>query len=290
MLEASDTPVAEEGYTPMERPAPLAVVRASSWPSLFDCAHRFYWQDIMGVRGPSSAKSAIGTAVHAGTAVFDQSVIEGNPVTVDDAVEASHEALTNPREDVVFDEDMTRKDAESFAIRLTTRYCQDIAPTRTYEAVELRCESLDIVTTHGVVRVTGTTDRVRLLDSGLRGISDLKTGGRATEKTPEGGRRAVTKGHHLQLGIYTLMAEQASGERMDGPAEIVGLQTTKEAPCGVGEIADVKTPLLGTPERPGLIEMAAHMLKEGLFPPNPKSFICSAKYCAAYASHCKYHD
>jgi hypothetical protein len=268
----------------------LATVRASSWPGLFDCAHRFYWQDIMGVRGPSSGRSMIGTAVHAGTAVFDQARIDGHHVSVSDAVDASVEALANPREEVAFDEDVTRQDAENFAVKLTTRYCQDIAPTRTYAAVELQCAALDIVTSHGIVRVTGTTDRVRLMAAGQLGISDLKTGARATEKTPEGGRRAVTKGHHLQLGIYTLMAEQGAGRRIDGPAEIVGLQTTKEAPCAVGEIPDVKTPLLGTEDTPGLIEMAAQLLSQGLFPPNPKSFVCSAKYCAAHAHHCKYHD
>ena len=127
---------------------------------------------------------------------------------------------------------------------------------------------------NGPIEVTGT----------------LKSGGRATEKTADGGRRAVTKGHHIQLGIYTLMAEQASGERLDAPAEIIGLQTTKEAPVATGEVADVKTPLLGTEEHPGLIQIAARMLKDGIFPPNPKSMLCSAKYCPAYGTRCHYHD
>jgi hypothetical protein len=66
---------------------------------------------------------------------------------------------------------------------------------------------------------------------------------------------------------------------LDAPAEIIGLQTTKGAPCATGEVADVKTPLLGSDEHPGLIEIAAGMLKSGEFPPNPKSYLCSAKYC-----------
>jgi RecB family exonuclease len=58
------------------------------------------------------------------------------------------------------------------------------------------------------VRLTGTTDRVRVLEDGRKGISDVKTGGRATEKDKSTGKlRAVTKGHHPQLGVYTLMAE-----------------------------------------------------------------------------------
>lgn len=272
---------------------PLGTIRASAWPSLFDCAQRFYWQNIVGLRSPSSGPAHLGTAIHAGTAKFDQAHLDAAPVSIGDAVDASREALLSPEYEVDWgdDEGLTQREADDFAIKLTTRYCADIAPTRTYAAVELRCEALDIITPHGPVRVTGTTDRVRLLADGSKGISDLKTGGRATEKTADGrGWRAVTKGHHLQLGIYTLMAEQASGERMDGPAEIIGLQTTKDTPCGVGEILDVKTALLGEADsdQPGLIEIAAGMLKTGIFPPNPKSMLCSRKYCPAYERHCKF--
>lgn len=270
---------------------PLATIRASSWPSLFDCGHRWYWQNIVGLKNPSSGAAALGTAVHAGTATFDSArMLNDSSVSVTDAVDMARDNLAHPEYEVAWDDDMTPVEADSFAIKLTTRYCNEIAPLRTYSAVELEYEALDIATEHGVVRVTGTTDRVRVLDDGRCGISDIKTGGRATEKAPDGSRRAVTKGHQLQLGIYTLMAEQASGARMEAPAEIIGLQTTKEAPCGTDEIADVKTPLLGTEEHPGLIEIAARMLRDGIFPPNPKSMLCSNKYCPAYAAHCRYHD
>jgi hypothetical protein len=50
----------------------------------------------------------------------------------------------------------------------------------------------------------------------------------------------------------------------------------------------VKGPLLGDEHQPGLIQIAASMLRTGLFPPNPKSTLCSRKYCPAYASHCKF--
>jgi RecB family exonuclease len=271
---------------------PLGVIRASAWPSLFDCAYRFYWQNIVGLRMPSAAPAALGTAVHAGTAVFDSAVLEGRPASVEEAIDASRKAVAEPEQEVVWDEDLSQRDADMLAIKLTARYCQDIAPAQRYTAVELQCTALDVVTQHGIVRLTGTTDRVRVLADGSKGITDLKTGGRATEKTEDGrGRRAVTKGHQMQLGVYTLMAEQATGERMDAPAQIVGLQTTKETPVATGEIADVKTPLLGTDDAPGLIEIAASMLKTGTFPPNPKSMLCSTKYCAARAAgRCRYHD
>ncbi|QRF60724.1 PD-(D/E)XK nuclease family protein [Variovorax paradoxus] len=265
-------------------------MRASSWPSLFDCSYKWYWQNIFGLRSLSGGAAHLGTAVHVGTAAYDQSILDGKFISVTDAVDASRAALAAPENEVAWDEGLTPALADTYAVKLTARYCNDIAPTRTYTAVEVKCTALDIATKHGTVRVTGTTDRVRQLQDGRKGISDVKTGSRATEILERGGRRAVTKGHHIQLGIYTLMAEQATGERLDGPAEIIGLQTTKETPCATGEIADVKTPLLGDDKTPGLIEIAAGMLKSGVFPPNPKSTLCSRKYCPAYASHCKFHD
>lgn len=273
-----------------ESQQPLATIRASSWPSLFDCAHRWYFQNIVGLRMPSSGNACLGTAIHAGTAAFDSSTLSGDQIDVVTAVDTARAALQNPEHEVAWDDSLTPVEADSLAVRLTSRYCQEIAPTRNYAAVELECQALDIGTEHGVVRVTGTTDRIRIIEDGRKSISDLKSGGRATEKTADGGRRATTKGHHIQLGIYTLMAEQASGERLDAPAEIIGLQTTKDTPVATGEVQDVKTPLLGTDEYPGLIEIAAKMLKDGIFPPNPKSMLCSPKYCPAYSARCHYHD
>lgn len=51
---------APEVLTPFE---PLGVIRASSWPSLFDCSYRWYWQNVVGLRMPSSGNAALGTAV-----------------------------------------------------------------------------------------------------------------------------------------------------------------------------------------------------------------------------------
>lgn len=269
---------------------PIIVVRASAWPTLFDCAHRFYWQNIYGLRSPSAGPACLGTAIHGGTAAYDQAHLEGKPISIVDAVDASRELIAHPEDEVVWDEKLSMSEADKLAAALTTKYCADIAPKQCYEAVELQCAALDIATRHGVVRVTGKTDRVRVLVDGRKGIADIKSGATATTKNEDGTRRANTKGHHMQLGIYTLMAEQETLEAMEAPAQIIGLQTTKETPCATGEVQDVKTALLGTDEFPGLIEIAASMAKSGAFPPNPKSMLCSNKYCPAYAHHCKFHD
>lgn len=266
----------------------IGTVRASSWPELFDCSYRWYWKNIVGLRHPSSAFSALGTAIHAGTAVFDHARLEGHEGDAELAADVAYSHISEA-EDVDW-EDSNPRELASVAVRLTAMYCQIIAPTRKYLAVEIQCNGLDIVTKHGAIRVTGTTDRIRQDDDGRIGVDDLKSGARAVEMDDNGEYRAVTKGHHLQLGIYALMGEQESGLVMDAPSAIIGLQTATKSPrVAVGEIADVKTPLLGDAGTPGLIEIAAGMLKSGVFPPNPKSTLCSKRYCPAYA-RCKFHD
>lgn len=260
----------------------LATVRASSWARLFDCPLSWYYTNIQGLRMPQSGAAVLGTAIHAGTAAYDAAVIASAPIEIDAAVDATRAKLRNPDDEVAWDDDLTTAEADDLGIRLTAKYCATFAPSRKYAAVELQCEALDIATEYGVIRVTGTTDRVRIMPDGRKGISDLKSGKRATEKSPDGSRRAVTAGHHMQLGIYTLMAEQSSGEMLEAPAEIIGLSTTKDAPIASGEAGDVRTPLIGTDDAPGLIEIAAKMLKTGVMPPNPKSFMCSKKYCAGW--------
>ena len=68
----------------------FATIRASSWPSLFDCAHRWYFQNIVGLRMPSSGNAALGTAIHAGTAAFD-----GSPVVFE--AKGRHDPSVLPR-------------------------------------------------------------------------------------------------------------------------------------------------------------------------------------------------
>lgn len=270
----------------------LGVVRASSWGDLFDCSYRWYWKHEGGLRMPSGPAAHLGTAIHEGAALFDAARIDGLEVTVEEAARAAHAYVTDPAAEVDWhgEDDLTPKIAGQLAIILTTRYCQQIAPTREYVAVELHVPALDIETGHGVVRVTGSTDRVRRDPGDRLGISDLKTGGKAVERTDRGELRAVTKGHHLQLGIYQLMAEHSMQVPIEAPAEIIGLATTARADVATAQVADVRTPLVGDDTFPGLLAVAGQLLRAGLFPPNPKSTLCSPRYCPAYGGRCKYHD
>jgi hypothetical protein len=257
----------------------IITIRASSLGSLFDCPARWAATHLEGKRVPSSGKSMLGKAVHASTAVFDQSTIDGSGITIDEAAAAAVDAIHRPDEDVVWDEDKPG-DAEKIALALHGKYCSVIAPQQTYRAVEVECDRLEI--TDLGIALTGTTDRIRETTEGF-GISDLKTG-----KAAVGADGAVkTAGHTYQLGVYELLAEQASGIPITGSAQIIGMNTAKTAASqriGSGEVSGAREVLLGDGETPGILEMAAKLVHSGAFWGNPKSMLCHNRYCPIYST------
>lgn len=267
---------------------PLGTIRASSWPTLFDCSLRWYYQNVVGLRLPAGGKARLGTAIHRSTAFYDMPAIIGERSDLDAACEIVAATIAQPDEEVQWDDDLPPSAAVDIGVSLTRKYAERIAPIQRYRAVEVDCNGLDIATDDGVVRLVGTTDRVRVTDDGREGIVDLKSG--RTAVSADG--RANTKGHHLQTGVYRLMAENALGRTLEAPDQIVGLNTAKTEAAqrvATAEIRDSRRPLVGDDDTPGMIELAARMLRSGVFPPNPKSTLCSARYCAGY-SRCRFHD
>lgn len=257
----------------------IVSIRASSLAELFDCPARWEAKHILGMRSPRSAPAQLGTAVHAGTAKFDESRLPGGtPISADDAAGAVVDAIHRPEEEVDW-EDAQPNDVERIALALHTRYCTDIAPQQVYRGVEVKCEKLELPDLK--LALTGTTDRVRETPAGL-GIADLKTGGRAVGTDG----RAVTQGHAIQLGVYELLAEHAMGLHITAPAQIVGMNTGKTAAAqrvGTGEVANARASLLGTEEQPGLLEHASRLIHSGSFFGNSKSVLCSEKYCPRFS-------
>lgn len=265
-------------------------VRASSWGSLFDCAHRWEGTHIMKLHSPSGARAALGTAIHAGTAHFDAARVAGQDPSTQDAGEVFMDHLNNPREEVNWRaDDLKKTDAERIGLTLVSRYCADVAPRFHYIAVEMETTPLVIDCGGGVkIQLTGTMDRARAIADtyGVR-IADVKTGTRAVESDDNGNRVAKTKGFGPQLGTYELLYEHTTGEQVTGPGEIIGMHTGKPE-IAVAEIKDARRLLTGTEQSPGLLEYAAVMFRTGMFPPNPQSTLCSKKYCARWAT-CTHH-
>lgn len=263
------------------------VIRASSLPQLFDCPARWSAIHLEGKGMPSNSKAMLGKAVHASTAVFDQSTIDGAGITIDEAAAAAVDAIHKPDEEVDWEGDdpkaMTPHEAEDIALSLHKKYCTTIAPTQIFRAVEIRCDRLEI--TDLGIALTGTTDRVYEADGEL-GIGDVKTGKQAV-----GADGTVnTKGHAYQMGVYELLAEKGSGLSITAPAKIFGLNTAKTSASqrtGTGQIAGAREVLLGDEESPGILQMGAKLIHGGDFYGNPKSMLCHQRYCPIYQT-CKF--
>ncbi|ONT90133.1 hypothetical protein A8E53_17855 [Burkholderia cenocepacia] len=262
-------------------------VRASSWAGLFDCAYRWEGIHLLKMRNVVGLRAALGTAIHAGTAVFDQARLDGSGLTVDDAAGAFVDKLRDPENE--FDptrDDLSLPEAERIGLSLTTKYCLEVAPRYDFIAVEMETKPLDIECGGGItIRLTGTMDRARVRRTALGpGIADLKSGSAAVQKGV-----AVTKGHGPQIGTYEMLYEHTTGDQIGDTAEIIGLKTKGTPEVATAPIANAKRVMVGTEETPGLIQFAADMFRSGRFYPNPKSLLCDKKYCPRHST-CQFHD
>lgn len=190
--------------------------------------------------------------------------------------------LANPDND--FDQnkdDLSKREAEVIGLKLTTKYCHEIAPKYDFVAVEMPTIPLDIDCGHGtIVRLTGTMDRARIRKDGeYISIADIKTGIAAVQNGA-----ANTRGHGSQIATYELLFEHSTGQKITADAEIIGMSTSSSSEIATGTIKNAKQILTGTEDRPGLIEFAADMFRSGKFYPNPRSMLCSEKFCPRWSS------
>lgn len=260
----------------------IVTIRASSLGRLFDCPASWAATHIYGKRLPSSGKATLGKAVHASTAVYDQSALDGAGITAEEAASAAVDAIYQPDEEVIWDEEKPQE-VEKIALSLHRKYCDQIAPRQSYAAVEIRCDGLQI--TDLGLALTGTTDRIVCTEEGY-GIADIKTGKAAVGADG----KVKTAGHAYQMGVYELLAEHGSGLPITAPAEIIGLNTAKTDAAqrvGTGQIEGAREVLLGDENGPGILQMAAAIVHSGNFYGNPKSMMCHPRYCPEYPT-CKF--
>ena len=209
----------------------VTAVRASSWGGLFDCAHRWEGEHLLGMRKPSGLRAQLGTAIHASTAAFDSARLPGAaPISADDAAGVLVDTLTKPDREVDYTkDDLTVRDAERIGLTLHAMYCADVSPRFRFRSVEAKLQPLDIDCGGGViVRLTGTMDRARVASTEAgQVIPDIKTGARVIEQGA-----AKIKGRSAQLGTYQLMHE-AEHQQPTAGAQVIALQTTSKPAAGV---------------------------------------------------------
>ncbi len=259
-------------------------LRASSIGRMLDCPLGWEAQYLRGLRLPTSPAAKLGTSVHAGAAVFDSARLNGTPISIDSAATVTVATLNDTEEEVEWG-DESKQQVEDAALAALKMYCENIAPLMKYCGVEVQCEDL-VIKDYGIT-LTGTTDRVTVDDEGNIGIADIKTG-----KTIVSADGTVNVGSHaLQLGVYELLVETAMQRPVTAPAQVIGLQiakTDKGRRAAVASVEGAKYMLLGEEGVPGLLDHVSHILKSGLFHPNPKSSLCHPKFCPIYGT-CKYH-
>ncbi len=258
-------------------------IRSSSLGELFDCAYRWEAKHVLKLRMPTSSAAHLGTSIHAGCALWDAARIAGADATIEDAQEAFEGQLNHPEYDVNW-EDADIKSMSAIGKDLISKYI-DATKDIQWRSVESNVTPLTIGDLD--ITITGTADRIYEDADGNLGIADLKTGGRVV-----GSDGTVDAGpHRAQLGCYELLAGVAIGEPMLAPAMIVGMQTAKTAGSrrvGIGTTEGCRELLLGQDDFPGLFMLAARILSSGVFMPNPKSVLCSEKFCPRFPQ-CKYH-
>lgn len=264
--------------------------RASAFGGLFDCAHRWEGQHILGLTMPSSPRATLGSGFHAGTAAFDSAKCAGSPISINDAAGAAVDELKRRGDETDWSHgDLTPREVERRALTLHSLYCASWSPKYQFEAVEATINPLRIDCGGGVViELTGTLDRCRTVfnpDGQLRRILDLKSGARAVVNG-----RAETARHWPQVGIYELLYEDTTGQPVDPQSEILGASTSGAPEIASSPVFRARERLLGVEgEYRGLIEYAAEHFRTGLFPPNPQSSLCSPRYCARW-KQCRFHD
>lgn len=264
------------------RPLPDVIrLRASALAELFDDSLRWRSRAIDGIHTPTSGRSHLGTAVHFGTADFDRQrlLADGRPDAAD-AVGAFKQYFHNDAG--VHWTDIKKLEAEKIGMRLVADYCTEISEQFEWVAVEATCEPLVLTMPNGVVfEITGTTDRVYRLGSQY-GIADFKSGARIIG---EDGEVEVDE-HGPQLGTYELLesiAENATGFKITLPAFIMGFSTAS-AQIKWRFVDNPRTLLFGDTDHVGYLEAAARIIKENLFVGNPRSMLCSERYCGIYNS------
>ena len=256
------------------------LIRASSVPTMFDCALRWQTEHLEKRRCPKSLNAQLGTAVHKGTAVFDIERVSGKPGNLTAAKDAAAEAMDKPEEEIALTPDDKPAQSKDIAVSLVDKYATEFAPTHAFVGVEIGVPALEL-TDLGLI-LTGTADRVRMTEDGP-GIADVKTG-----KTIVNANNEVdVAGHASQIGVYELLAGAAIGQPMTAPAEIIGLQTNvtrDKQRIAVGTIINAREVLIGDEQNRGLLPVMADIAHGRVTWGNPKSYLCHKKYCARFNS------
>jgi len=246
------------------------IIRASSWPDFFDCPKRWASKNLDGKRSYSSPEALLGTAVHAGTAVYDRERATGHPISASEAALAVVDSIEQGKGDVAWSAGDSILAIRAEAISTHNRYCAEVDSQEPWDTVEYQLPPVTLQFDGIRVKLTGALDRRRIRHGRAR-VGDVKTG------------RGFKAGSYVsQIGTYCVLSTNENGLPADGQ-----LDHATQSALTVHQVPTAAAAMLGTSEQPGLIETAATMIKTGLLYGNPKSMLCTRKFCPAF-SNCSF--
>ena len=126
-------------------------------------------------------------------------------------------------------------------------------------------------------------------------MPDAEIAERIEEARKELGEKVIILGHHYQRedviahadltgDSYQLsvMASQTESRPHLLPAKIIAMPTGGKQTPKIARIDSPHKLLIGTPTRKGLIDIAAMYFKHDLWVGNPRSMLCSRKFCPIF--------
>ena len=258
-------------------------IRASSLSEFMDCQVRFKAKQLDGItmKWEKSPEAIIGSAVHLAVGYFDGCMINDADVTISDATEIAIEYVDGEWVEADFNLPSSELErAKRLATESVMAYCWNLATSghgkQTF-AVEPKLPPVTLHLSDIDVEITGTPDRIYRVDHAF-GIRDIKTGARAFD----------IQGRAPQLGIYELIATQA-GFNISLPSQIISIGKPSSIPAPITRVTNVtnaqEIAAYGNDSQPGLISAVARAARSDFFLGNPRSSLCSEKFCPIYPCH-----
>lgn len=263
-------------------------LRASSLPDLLDCPSRWEAVHLLGRTKPFSTRAFLGQSIHDATAFFDMETQVFHRPTDDVLPEAENRFSEKFQEHHLewrADKQNTLpfSKAHEVGLQLLRLYALEISPKFHFTAIEVTFADFEVDVDGVVIRLTGTADRICEQDSQFF-LLDLKSGKRRVSQDGS----VHVDADKPQLGVYELLAEQKLNIAITLPAIVAGLDTQTGLAQVSEPLSGCRELVVGTENRPGVLHAAAMYLRSGIFPPNPKSQLCSEQYCPNY-SFCHAH-
>jgi len=258
-------------------------LRPSSIGSYINCQWQWYNVFILGKHTIPSARATLGTAVHKSAEVVWEDAIKTGKKDLnisqatDAAIEEYHECLK--KDEPQFDVGDTKESLEKLVIEGTKSWIEDIAPSVDIPVAVEKRYTIEI-NNPIFERISGSLDYV-----GEKSIHDIKT----TKRKP------TLSNYSLQQGTYALLRE-GNGETVDEvkiQAVVFNKKDTKALILDMVE--DNTNPFIGLDAIKNQSRFIVNNILEKtkvyskdivkpelLFTGNPKSNLCSNKYCSLY--------